>query len=270
MTRDPRYDILFEPIDIGPLTARNRFFQVPHCNGMDSTFPSTMATMRGMKAEGGWAVVCTEETEIHPTSDISPIIEERLWDGDDISVFARVNELVHLHGALTGIELTHTGHRDSSLYSREVPMSVSALPVSDGYPIEARAMDKADIRDYRRWHRNAALREEPPEDMTLRLHPRLSDVYASKVRELERVLNDPSVKQEAIELIRRLIERIELKPRNDTKGLDAYLYGDLARVLAFYECVKQKLPGANVPGSQLSVVAGACKQRESLIVPVWL
>ena len=32
--RDPRYDILFEPLKIGPLTAKNRFYQVPHCTGM--------------------------------------------------------------------------------------------------------------------------------------------------------------------------------------------------------------------------------------------
>ena len=38
MTRDSRYDILFEPVKIGPLTAKNRFFQVPHCNGMGSSF----------------------------------------------------------------------------------------------------------------------------------------------------------------------------------------------------------------------------------------
>ena len=31
--RDPRYDILFEPLAIGPVTAPNRFYQVPHCNG---------------------------------------------------------------------------------------------------------------------------------------------------------------------------------------------------------------------------------------------
>ena len=29
--RDPEYDILFEPVRIGPLTAKNRFFQMPHC-----------------------------------------------------------------------------------------------------------------------------------------------------------------------------------------------------------------------------------------------
>ena len=32
--RDPRYDVLFEPVAIGPVTVKNRFYQVPHCNGM--------------------------------------------------------------------------------------------------------------------------------------------------------------------------------------------------------------------------------------------
>jgi len=32
--RDSRYDILFEPVQLGPVRAKNRFFQVPHCNGM--------------------------------------------------------------------------------------------------------------------------------------------------------------------------------------------------------------------------------------------
>ena len=40
MPRDPRYDILFEPVQIGPVTARNRFFQVPHCNGMGHRDPT--------------------------------------------------------------------------------------------------------------------------------------------------------------------------------------------------------------------------------------
>ena len=40
--RDPRFDVLFEPAKIGPVTAKNRFFQVPHCNGMGYwTFPRT-------------------------------------------------------------------------------------------------------------------------------------------------------------------------------------------------------------------------------------
>ena len=87
--RDPRYDVLFEPVSLGPVTARNRFFQVPHCNGMGHHHPTAHAHMRGVKAEGGWAVVCTEQVEIHPTSDIGPFIELRLWDDQDLPALAR-------------------------------------------------------------------------------------------------------------------------------------------------------------------------------------
>ena len=51
--RDPRYDILFEPVRIGPVTAKNRFYQVPHCNGMGHAMPQSHAAMREVKAEGG-------------------------------------------------------------------------------------------------------------------------------------------------------------------------------------------------------------------------
>lgn len=95
MPRDARYDILFEPIRIGPVTAKNRFFQVPHCNGMGHAGPQSHAAMRGIKAEGGWAVVNTEEVEIHPTSDVAPFIEGRLWDDLDIPALELITRAVH-------------------------------------------------------------------------------------------------------------------------------------------------------------------------------
>ena len=82
--RDPRYDILFEPMKIGPVTAKNRFYQVPHCNGGGYRDPSAAAEMRRMKSEGGWGVIFTEQTEMHHTSEITPFIELRLWDDADI------------------------------------------------------------------------------------------------------------------------------------------------------------------------------------------
>ena len=105
--RDPRYDVLFEPIAIGPVTARNRFYQVPHCNGMGYRDPTALAWMRGVKAEGGWAVVCTEEVEIHHTSDIAPYIELRLWDDRDIPALARVADRIHEFDALAPATIAH-------------------------------------------------------------------------------------------------------------------------------------------------------------------
>lgn len=55
MARDPHFDILFEPVKIGPVTTKNRFYQVPHCTGMGYRMPNALAGLRGVKAEGGWA-----------------------------------------------------------------------------------------------------------------------------------------------------------------------------------------------------------------------
>ena len=158
MSRDPRYDILFEPVKIGPVTARNRFYQVPHCNGMGTVHPSSMAAMRGVKAEGGWAVICTEECDFHHTGDITPAIEARLWSDQDIPIMARMVEAVKEHGALAGCELVYGGHSSHNRLSREIPMTTNAMPVSGWEPGQARAMDKTDIANFRRWHRQGALR----------------------------------------------------------------------------------------------------------------
>jgi dimethylamine/trimethylamine dehydrogenase len=158
--RDPRYDILFEPVKIGPVTARNRFFQVPHCNGMGYRDPSGEAAMRRVKAEGGWAVVCTEQVEIHPTSDIGPFIELRLWDDQDMPAIARIADQIHEGGALAGIELAHNGLNSPNLISRETPLGPQHLPVVSWNldPVQARAMTKADIVDLRKWHADSVHR----------------------------------------------------------------------------------------------------------------
>jgi dimethylamine/trimethylamine dehydrogenase len=157
--RDARYDILFEPVKIGPVTAKNRFFQVPHCNGMGHARPQSHAAMRGVKAEGGWAVVSTEEVEIHPSTDVAPYIEGRLWDDRDIPALELLTGSIHRHGALAAIELVHAGMKANNLYSREVSIAPSHITNPATYvPAQARAMRKSDIRDFRRWHRNAALR----------------------------------------------------------------------------------------------------------------
>ena len=157
-----RYDILFEPLAIGPITAKNRFYQVPHCNGGGYRDPSAVAEMRRVKAEGGWGVVFTEQVEIHQTSEISPFIELRLWDDKDMPMLAKMADAIHSHDALAGIELTYSGINGPNLYSKEVPRAPTAGPIltftSD--PVSAQAMDKDDIKDVRRWYVNAAKRSK--------------------------------------------------------------------------------------------------------------
>ena len=156
--RDPRYDILFAPIKISPVTARTRFYQLPHCNGMGRTYPSSLAEMRRTKAEGGWAVVCTEEIEIHPSAEHSPWAGGRLWDERDVPYHARTCEGIHEFGSLAGAELNYGGLMTASRFSRDIPLAPSHHPVATNDPLQARAMDKSDIKALRKWHRDAALR----------------------------------------------------------------------------------------------------------------
>ena len=158
MTRDSRYDVLFEPIKIGPVTAKNRFYQVPHCNGMGFNWPQSHAKMREMKAEGGWAVICTEECMIHPTSDYTPEPQARLWDDYDVRCLGLMVDAVHRHDALAGVQLAHNGVGALNLYTRMTPIGPSPQAAVENQPTHTRGMNKKDIREFRRWHRDAALR----------------------------------------------------------------------------------------------------------------
>ena len=155
VSRDPRYDVLFEPVQIGPVTAPNRFYQTPQCNGMGRNYPTAMAVMRGVKAEGGWGVVFAEQCDFHFTSDNPRNV--RLWDGQDVPILARMVEQVHKHGALAGLMLAHNGYVTPNLISREPPFSPSARASFGIYPSHTRSMDKSDIKALHRWQRASAL-----------------------------------------------------------------------------------------------------------------
>jgi hypothetical protein len=81
--------------------------------------------------------------------------------------------------------------------------------------------------------------------------------YRRKVEELESLLEGAEHRDAAMDLIRALIEKIGLTPREEG-GLDALLHGDLARILALCsmgaEVVKEAKP--------LRAVSVACSKRK--------
>ncbi|MBB3977514.1 dimethylamine/trimethylamine dehydrogenase [Rhizobium azooxidifex] len=161
MARDSRYDVLFEPVRIGPVTAPNRFYQVPHASGMTNALPRVRAAFREAKAEGGWGVICTGACSIDPSSDDAPLPMATMWDRNDIRAHALMTEAVHRHGALAGVELWHGGASVMNRASRLPPLSPSGIPwmathVGFMGNLRPRSMDKADIRDVLRWQADGA------------------------------------------------------------------------------------------------------------------
>ncbi len=144
--RDPRHDVLFEPLRIGPKTIRNRFYQVPHCTGFGVDKPFTQAEFRGMKAEGGWGAVCTEYCSISPETDEFPYFAAKLWDKEDVRSLAVMVETVHAHGALAGVELWHGGGLVLARESRLAPLAPSQIANDHLGSSVPQRMTAADIR----------------------------------------------------------------------------------------------------------------------------
>jgi len=207
MTTKSRFAPLFESVRIGPVTAPNRFYQVPHCTGMGHALPNTLAAMRGMKAQGGWGVVCTEYCSIHPTSDDQPHPFASLWDDGDVRNLAAMADQVHEHGALAGVELWHGGSFVANLATRVPALGVRSM-LGRIEPIQSQRMDRRDIKAFRSWHRAAALRARQAGFDIIYVYP----THGYLVSEfLSRTLNDRRDEyggslENRVRLMRELIE----------------------------------------------------------------
>ena len=118
-----------------------------------------MIAFRKARAEGGWGVVCLEETMIHETSDHAPLPDPRMYNDKYIEPLSRVVAAVKEYGALAGIELAHAGASGPAINHREHPLSPTGkFPHYFINPISARTIDRQDITNFRQWYRDAALR----------------------------------------------------------------------------------------------------------------
>jgi len=145
--RDPHHDVLFEPMRIGPKTMRNRFYQTPHADGLNSQFPGAEAGFRGMKAEGGWAVLNTGMTSISPEYDHSGReVVSRIWDDADVRNWGLLCDRIHEHDALAGVELMASGGHVTGYETRLPAGAVSQVADDWLFMGSSFQMDRDDIR----------------------------------------------------------------------------------------------------------------------------
>ena len=102
-----------------------------------------------------------------------------------------------------------------------------------------------------------------------RLHPGLAEIYRRKVENLHGALADPGTRDEALGLLRGLIERIELHPIEN--GFEIELTGEIARMVALSltKSDTKKAAFDEKTACSVKVVAGARNHRElTLRAPV--
>ena len=95
-------------------------------------------------------------------------------------------------------------------------------------------------------------RLDTPAPPPVRLHPNLAVLYRRKVAELHTALANPELRTEALELIRGLIERVELHPAE--KGFRIELVGEIANMITLSAGAESVGSGPN--RASVKVVAG--------------
>src|SRR3989454_12727706 len=160
MAGAPKYDILSEPIQLGPKTMKNRFYQIPHCNGFGSEKPLSQAYFRAMKAEGGYGACCTEYCSISPESDDTHRVSARLWDDEDIKNLAVMCDMLHEHGALAAAELWYGGPHAPCMEARCVPRGPLQIPSGFQYLTDPKEVDQDDNPQEQQHHLDAG--QQPP------------------------------------------------------------------------------------------------------------
>jgi len=158
MARNPKYDILFTPIQIGPKVLRNRFYQVPHCIGAGTDKPGFQAAHRSIKAEGGWAGINTEYCSIHPESDDTHRVSARIWDQGDVHNLRAMTDHIHKYGALAGVEMWYGGAHAPCMESRATPRGPSQMASEFETQSYCREMNLDDIAMVQQYYVDAALR----------------------------------------------------------------------------------------------------------------
>jgi dimethylamine/trimethylamine dehydrogenase len=155
--RDPRYDLLFEPIRIGPKVMKNRFYQVPQCTGAGHVRPGSDAGHRAVKAEGGWGGICTESCSIHPEVNQSTTTCTTLWDEGDVINHRHMVDEVHKWGALAAVELGAGGVKDN-LWSRYVAPAFDRFPSTGAHKVYTYPATEEDIARILQMYEDAARR----------------------------------------------------------------------------------------------------------------
>jgi len=134
----------------------------------------------------------------------------------------RINELRTKHNA------SLAGYRaEMSKLERERQQIIKSI--ADGVP-GSLLKDRAVIVQKRREELEVLL--ETTEEAPILFHPNMADHYHKEVRNLIGSISDPDARSEAGTILRSLIDRIILSPREGSDGLSVDLVGGLAGILS--------------------------------------
>jgi 2,4-dienoyl-CoA reductase-like NADH-dependent reductase (Old Yellow Enzyme family) len=147
------YPHLFSPLQIGPVTARNRIVFGAHFTMFSEPAPSfgepgffgeRIARYLAERARGGAGVTIMGQTQIHPTTAYQMNNNACAWEEASIPHFEQVSRSVREHGALPFVQLAHNGGVNAGLWSK---LPVLAPSHVTNYTEPPKPLEKHEIRE---------------------------------------------------------------------------------------------------------------------------
>lgn len=107
--------MLFSPLTLGGLTARNRLWVAPMCqySAIDGVAQEWHHTHLVQFASGGAGIVIAEATAVSAEGRISPE-DTGLWNDAQRDAWAPIAAAIRARGALAGVQLAHAGRKAST------------------------------------------------------------------------------------------------------------------------------------------------------------
>lgn len=106
-----KFKAMFQPIEIGNMTVKNRFVVPPMGNNFantDGTMSEQSEAYYAERAKGGFGLITIEATVVHPDAKGGPR-KPCLYDDSMIESFQKVIEACHREGAKVSIQLQNAG-----------------------------------------------------------------------------------------------------------------------------------------------------------------
>ena len=127
-----KFDAMFQPIQIGPVTVKNRFVVPPMGNNFantDGTMSEQSVAYYRERAKGGFGLITIEATVVHKGAKGGPR-KPCLYDDSTIESFKKVVDACHAEGAKVSVQLQNAGPEGNAKKCRSTDHSSYQYPGS--------------------------------------------------------------------------------------------------------------------------------------------
>lgn len=129
-----KFNAMFQPINIGPMTVKNRFVVPPMGNNFantDGSMSEQSVAYYRERAKGGFGLITIEATVVHKGAKGGPR-KPCLYDDSTIESFRKVVEACHAEGAKVSVQLQNAGPEGNAKNAGAPIEAATSIPADCG------------------------------------------------------------------------------------------------------------------------------------------